>query len=114
MTRSMEYFNKFIEELDLVDLPLSNGNFTWSDGRELSVLSLIDRFLVNRSWLHLFKDARVTRLARIISDHFPVALETGSFKWGPMPFKFENMWLHHINFLPTLGLGGGAVTWKAG
>lgn len=38
-------------------------------------------------------------LARIGSDHFPIMLDTDLIKWGPAPFRFENMWLSHSGFL---------------
>ncbi|RVW84726.1 Transposon TX1 uncharacterized 149 kDa protein [Vitis vinifera] len=30
------------------------------------------------------------------------------FKWGPTPFRFENMWLHHPSFKESFGSGGGS------
>lgn len=29
----------------------------------------------------------------ILSDHFPILLEAGSFEWVPPPFRFCNSWL---------------------
>ena len=44
-TRSMHHFNKFIAAVNLTELPLQNGRFTWSmDGSSLS-RSLLDRVL---------------------------------------------------------------------
>ncbi|RVW35158.1 Transposon TX1 uncharacterized 149 kDa protein [Vitis vinifera] len=37
-------------------------------------------------------------LPRWTSDHSPICLETNPLKWGPTPFKFENMWLLHPEF----------------
>lgn len=34
----------------------------------------------------------------MVSDHCPVILESCYFKWGPTPFKFENMWLENRAF----------------
>lgn len=43
----MRKFNSFIEEAGLLEIPFSNGNYTWSrDGNSRSH-SLIDRFLIN-------------------------------------------------------------------
>ena len=32
MNHSMRQFSEFIDELELIDLPLLGGNFTWSGG----------------------------------------------------------------------------------
>ena len=44
-------------------------------------------------WDVCFENSRVSRKARIFSDHFPLFLEAGSFLWGPSPFRFCNSWL---------------------
>ncbi|RVW49919.1 Transposon TX1 uncharacterized 149 kDa protein [Vitis vinifera] len=36
--------------------------------------------------------------SRRTSDHWPIVLDTNPFKWGPTPFRFENMWLQHPSF----------------
>lgn len=80
-----------IDELELSDIFLSNGLFTWSNGRERPFLSLIDCFLVNIEWMEKFWYSRASILNRITSDHCPIMLVTDNFSWGPMPFCFENM-----------------------
>ncbi|RVW57718.1 hypothetical protein CK203_111685 [Vitis vinifera] len=37
-------------------------------------------------------------LPRWTLDHWPIVLDTNPFKWGPTPFRFENMWLQHPSF----------------
>lgn len=32
---------------------------------------------------------------RLVSDHFPVILESCLVSLGPTPFRFENMWASH-------------------
>lgn len=39
------------------------------------------------------------KLSRPTSYHFPLSLNMGWQKWGPTPFRFENMWLDHPDFL---------------
>lgn len=44
---SMKNFKKFITANNLIDLPLTNNKFTWSNLRTHPILSPIDRFLYN-------------------------------------------------------------------
>ena len=89
----MRKFNKFIRESKLLEIPLSNGKFSWSrEGRTVS-RSLLDRFLVTDDWDESFVDTRASQKERLASDHFPILLEFGAFEWGPSPFRFCNSWL---------------------
>ncbi|KAK9930653.1 hypothetical protein M0R45_027684 [Rubus argutus] len=58
----------------------------------------LDRFLFSTGWEDVFSDARQLALTRVTSDHCPVLLDTNIVKWGPAPFRFENMWLEHPSF----------------
>lgn len=75
-----------------MEIPLSSGKFTWSREGSFISRSLIDRFLISNNWDETFSNTRVTRQVRILSNHFPILLEVGSFKWGPPPFRLKG-WL---------------------
>lgn len=84
----MRISNGTIDELELLEIPLANGKFTWSKMGNDSKQSLIDQFLVTKEWSSLFINSRVSRAERVTSNHYPILLEAGDFKWGPSPFRF--------------------------
>lgn len=89
----MKKFNRFIDSAALLEVPLSNGRFTWSrEGLNVS-RSLIDRFFIFKDWDDMFENTMVTRQPRFFSYHFPLLLEAGTIAWGPSPFRFYNSWL---------------------
>ena len=54
----------------------------------------MDRFLVSDEWEAHFGGVVQSMMPRPISDHFLVLLEGGGLaESGPLPFRFENMWL---------------------
>lgn len=87
---SMGAFSTFIDEMELVDLPLQGGGYTWSGGR---AMSRIDRFLVTRDWKGHFSHVAQLRLHHPVSDHWPILLDSGGIRRGLSPFQFEKMWL---------------------
>ena len=89
----MEKFFEFIEDLNLVDLPLEGGSYTWSSGTDQPAMSRIDRALVTPDWEDHFPDVIQRILLCPISDHSPILLEVGEMARGKSLFKFENMWL---------------------
>ncbi|GLT55575.1 hypothetical protein SLA2020_286860 [Shorea laevis] len=98
-TQAMVEFSEFIFEQGLLDIPLEGGRFTWSNGREVEAWSKIDRFLLSTEWEEHFPDVSQKRLPRLVSDHFPLMLDCGVGSRGRRSFKFENMWLHSVNFV---------------
>jgi hypothetical protein len=62
-------FSEFIFDQGLLDIPLVGGTFMWSNNRNSSSWSRIDRFLVS------------------------LVLDCGGIQGGKIHFKFENMWL---------------------
>ncbi|RVW74568.1 LINE-1 retrotransposable element ORF2 protein [Vitis vinifera] len=66
--------------------------------QESPVCKRLDRFLYSNEWELSFPQSLQEVLPRWTSDHWPIVLDTNPFKWGPTPFKFENMWLQHHNF----------------
>ncbi|RVW39602.1 hypothetical protein CK203_090616 [Vitis vinifera] len=99
---TMRRFAQGYERLELVDLPLQGGTFTWSGGLQNQAWARLDRFMVSPSWLDQFRNVTQKRLSRPISDHFPIIIEGGGIKRGPVPFRFENMWLKVEGFKDLL------------
>lgn len=86
-------FSNFVQDWNLIDLPLQNSDFTWYSERNGGVWSRIDRWLLNEeAWDGL---GEVTQRAENwgLSDHRMVALSWGQQVTGPKPFLFYNNWL---------------------
>ncbi|XP_058783757.1 uncharacterized protein LOC131658488 [Vicia villosa] len=96
-SREIRFFNEFIEEMDLVDLPTIGGNFTWfkSNGKAMSRL---DRFLLSKTFVEDWKVDGQHIGERDVSDHAPIWLKDNRKDWGPKSFKFNNMWFKHEEF----------------
>lgn len=76
-----------------MEVPLSNGRFTWSRMGSDSTHSLLDRFFISKEWDIQFSNPRVVRGERVTSNHFPILIEAGGLIWCPNPFRFFNSWL---------------------
>ena len=98
ITRSMREFDSLIGELELVDPNLCNARFTWSNFRQVPICCRLDRFFFSNEWASGYQCYRQEVDARAVSDHSPVLLDTLPPKWGPTPFRFENVWLEHKHF----------------
>ena len=86
-------FNKFIDEVKLVDIRSTNGLFTWKNKRsgERHIASRFDRFLVSESVLAGRGDIGATVLPATRLDHWPICLEWGNLgNFINRPFRFEN------------------------
>lgn len=99
MSQAMVEFNDFINEEALVDLSLEGCSFTWFRGRERRQCSRIDRFLYSTDWGEQFGGSSQSCLPRVVSDHAPLLLESGSIEKRKSPFRFENMWLAETGFI---------------
>jgi hypothetical protein len=107
-TSEVVEFQNFVEELELVDLPLLGRRFTWfhSSGR---AMSRIDRVLISDEWASRWGSVTRWALPRDVSDHCPLILKYSRDDWGPKPFRFNNFlldnkklqevvesfWVHH-------------------
>ena len=78
---------------------MEGGTFTWSNSREVASKARLDRFLFSPDWEDKFPTVCQRRMSRLLSDHFPIVLEGGSFHRGRRPFRFENMWLKDEGFV---------------
>lgn len=102
MNASMVRFNEVINEMGLMDPPLVNYAFKWTNLRDNPVASKIDRFLFTSEWDRVFPSSRQSIGVRTTSDHFPLILDTKVVKWGPSLFRFENVWLESPFFKSSI------------
>ena len=98
LTLNMRCFDELIRELELFDPPLRNVFFTWSNMQDDPTCKRLDRFLFTFEGDNFFPHCSQEALPRWTSHHNPICLDTNPFKWGPTPFRFENMWLLHLEF----------------
>ncbi|KAK1309278.1 hypothetical protein QJS10_CPA09g00767 [Acorus calamus] len=68
---AMVQFSDWIEEEGLIDLPISNHAYTWSNMREEPSLARLDRILVDDEWESTHPSCFVQGLPRAVSDHIP-------------------------------------------
>ena len=102
LSNSMRRFSEILNDLELRDLPLQEGPYTWSGGLNGSARSRLDRFLVNANWESHCNKVTQRRLPRPVSDHFPILLDSDEVRTGPAPFWFELMWLKYEGFKDIL------------
>ncbi|XP_026417159.1 uncharacterized protein LOC113312636 [Papaver somniferum] len=90
-TRGMYIFNKFISDHKLIDLPLNEATYTWSNSQLQIIRSRIDRFLITADWESHFPSDTQMALARPWSNHCPIAFLCDGVLTGPSPFRFESL-----------------------
>jgi exonuclease III len=90
-------FRDFLEEVDLVDLPLLGRSFTWYHANGVA-MSSIDRGWGSLEWIEEWGDCWVWVCPRGVSDHCPLVLKYAENDWGPKSFRFNNYWLDHKDF----------------
>jgi len=89
--RDIRGFNDFIENSELVDVPMVGRKFTWYKPNG-SVKSRIDRVLVSREWLDVWSDCKQFVLSRFVSDHCALVFKVSKVDWGPKPFRSLDAW----------------------
>ncbi|KAK9042415.1 hypothetical protein V6N11_017490 [Hibiscus sabdariffa] len=90
------WFLNFLDECQLMELPIKGGSFSWSNKQceENNILEKLDRIMFSSEWSDYFPRATGIFEVAIGSDHSPLILLTCGFrkKWKK-DFKFESRWL---------------------
>ncbi|XP_035539663.1 uncharacterized protein LOC118344032 [Juglans regia] len=100
---AIDEFNKWIHQGGLLEMNSQGGKFTWCNGQQgLSrAWAKLDRVLLDANFLSLFPTAHCLYLPRTTSDHCPMVIEflSDPFSYGPPPFRFQQMWVEHPDFM---------------
>lgn len=87
-------------------MDITNGTFTWNNkrGGTSQVASKLDRFIISNDLLLSGHIMTAFILPFGGSDHWPIQLEApfiGTLR--NRPFRFENVWLTHLDFITNIG-----------
>ena len=96
-----DWFNDFINDLGLQDIPLLDRLYTWSNNQDSPTLCRLDRALVNLTWSSFFPDTTLSSCTRVTSDHVPLILHASTSVPKPSVFRFDNHWLKSPSFPPS-------------
>ncbi|XP_016207174.1 uncharacterized protein LOC107647623 [Arachis ipaensis] len=94
--QSGKEFRNWIQDMQLVDLALTDREFTWFRGRSCSH---IDRALVNVEWLEAFPETWLRGGQGNCQIIAPIILEDKTLRGGPRPFRSLDSWFTHDGFL---------------
>lgn len=97
-----DLFNETIHDLALIELPLLDRRFTWSNNRDQPTLQRIDRAFINTAWSSAFPDTSLSSITRFISDHVPLVVNVSTSIPRPAVFRFENSWAFIPSARPTI------------
>ena len=100
----MNMFNELISDLDLVDIPFSGRNYTWSNMQTNPLLVKLDWVFTSSTWTLSFPATFLQPLPRPISDHIPYVLHIGSSIPKSKMLRFENFRVDHLGFLKEVNL----------
>ncbi|XP_017984388.1 PREDICTED: uncharacterized protein LOC108663658 [Theobroma cacao] len=82
----------------LMDLPMSEGDYTWFNLCENVIFSKLDRFFLAMEFLEPYPDLIQRCLPASIFDHNPIMICLECYNWGPKPFRFYIHWLDDRSF----------------
>lgn len=81
-------FRKFINDIDLKEIPLVGRKFTWSNERNAPTLVKLDHVFCTTSWEDLYPDRILHSDATKLSDHCPLSLNLIEDGKGKCRFHF--------------------------
>jgi exonuclease III len=102
-------FNEFINSLGLLEIPLLDRQFTWSNQQDPPILARLDRVLVNPEWSFALPDTTLTSSARPTSDHVPLHLAAATKAPRSTLFRMENSWLSNQDLTPIISNNWSSV-----
>lgn len=88
----MGRFRRFLDDMQVKEIPLLGRKFTWSNERSAPTLVRLDRAFCCSDWDSIFSDSILQSLASVVSDHYPLILGLKVCTSGKRRFHFESFW----------------------
>jgi hypothetical protein len=101
-TNEMLLFNDIIHHLDLIEVPLKDRAFTWSNMQNNCLLEKPDWVFTSSNWTLAFPNTMAYSLSHVISGHVSYVIQMESTVPKSNIFMFENYWVSFPDFLPTV------------
>ena len=114
LTFNMRCFDEFIRESGLLDPPLRNAAFTWSNMQVVPICKRLDRFLFSSEWNSFFSQSFQEALPRWTSYHSPICLETNPLKWVRLLLGLRICGCSILSLKRSLEFGGKSIRLKVG
>ena len=92
-------FNQMIDDLQLIELPLLDRLFTWTNKRAEPTLARLDRAFFTMEFGNVFPGSTLTSGHRPTSDHTPILASIQTNIPKPSIFRLERSWLLDPSFL---------------
>eukprot|EP00253_Pinus_taeda_P014197 PITA_14197 len=92
---SRDMLESIIQLHNLMDIPLSNGKYTWSNKRTglSNIKERLDMFLLQEGIAASFQSIKSHLIHASTFDHKPVILNLDKGRnLGPLPFKYNKIW----------------------
>jgi hypothetical protein len=93
-----ESFSDCINDLCLIELPLLDRRYTWSNRRATPTLERLDRVFINLAWDEILPSTILSSLTRRTSDHVPLKIDISTSIPKSKLFRFENYWVQNAGF----------------
>ena len=98
----MGRFRRFLDEVEVKEIPLLGRKYTWSNERSSPTLVRLDRAFCCVNWEEVFPDAVLQSTASVVSDHCPLVLGMKVASVGKRRFHFESFWTKLPGFLEAV------------
>jgi hypothetical protein len=96
-------FNEWINKWGLIDIRDPSRSYSWSNNQECPIMAALDKILVLVEWVAKYLLAKITMLAKCVSNHNPlrVTFEDKVQIKNPL-FRFKKWWLEMGDFADLL------------
>lgn len=95
-------FRRFVNELELKEIPLLGRRYTWSNAREAPTLVKLDMVMCTSDWEALYPECILQSQATELSDHCPLILGLKVKVSEKKSFHFESFWTKLPGFLEVV------------